>query len=61
MNPQSSSTNMKLERTRNFYESPAIIYEGTISTRAGSPIGPISPSDERSSAPTDVDLFDDGN
>jgi len=42
------------------YQSPAVIYEGTISTRAGSPIGPIAPSDERGVDP--VDLFgDDGS
>ncbi|MBK9052465.1 MAG: hypothetical protein IPL78_16610 [Chloroflexi bacterium] len=42
------------------YQSPAVIYEGTISTRAGSPIGPISPSDDRAIDP--VDLFgDDSN
>ena len=42
------------------YQPPAVIYEGTISTRAGSPIGPISPSDDRVVDP--VDLFgDDGS
>lgn len=39
------------------YQSPKIIYEGTISTRAGSPTDPIVPSDDRVVDP--VDLFSD--
>ena len=44
-------------RVLQVYQSPKIIYEGTISTRAGSPSGPIAPSDDRVIDP--VDLFDD--
>ena len=37
------------------YNPPAIIYEGQISTRAGSPVGPIAPSDSQDVDP--IDLF----
>lgn len=39
------------------YQPPAIIYEGTISTRAGSPIGPRPGGDDQAIDP--VDLFGD--
>jgi len=39
------------------YTPPAIIYQGQISTRAGSPIGPIAPSDDGTVDP--IDLFGD--
>lgn len=39
------------------YQTPAIIYEGVISTRAGSPVGPIAPTDLES--PDPIDLFND--
>jgi len=39
------------------YQTPAIIYEGVISTRAGSPVGPIAPTDLES--PDPIDLFGD--
>ncbi len=39
------------------YQTPAIIYEGVISTRAGSPVGPIAPTDLEN--PDPIDLFSD--
>ncbi len=45
----------QVETTTSRYVPPAVIYQGQISTRAGSPIGPIAPSDDRDVDP--VDLF----
>ena len=39
------------------YSAPTIIYEGQISTRAGSPVGPIAPTDRGDVDP--IDLFSD--
>ncbi|MBP7998282.1 MAG: hypothetical protein KA314_03350 [Chloroflexi bacterium] len=48
--PTKSSTSQKL------YTPPTIIYEGQISTRAGSPAGPIAPTERQEVDP--IDLFD---
>lgn len=39
------------------YVAPTIVYQGQISSRAGSPTDPIVPGEERDVDP--VDLFDD--
>ena len=51
------SEQSKQGQTLREYQTPAIIYEGVISTRAGSPVGPIAPSDREGTDP--IDLFSD--
>lgn len=42
------------------YTPPAIIYEGQISSRAGSPVGPIAPTDGQDVDPIDLFNNEDG-
>lgn len=52
-----ASEQPKQGQTLREYQTPAIIYEGVISTRAGSPVGPIAPTDLEN--PDPIDLFSD--
>jgi hypothetical protein len=56
MLPNQPSQSSPLQKPR-VYTPPAIIYQGQISSRAGSPSGPIAPTDERDTDP--IDLFED--
>lgn len=42
------------------YTAPAIIHEGQISTRAGSPVGPIAPTESDKVDPIDLFSNQDG-
>ncbi len=42
------------------YISPAILYEGQIGTRAGSPVGPIAPTESDKVDPIDLFSNQDG-
>jgi hypothetical protein len=54
--PQKLTVNRNIKHT---YEAPAIIYEGTITTRAGTPPGETNDSKSSDSAVDPADLFGD--
>ena len=55
MKPLSDSSSKGKDQKSKPYETPAIIYEGTITTRAGSGgEGPIAPPDDNKVNPEDL-------
>ena len=57
-NPNNSEKGNKQEGKK-LYQSPAVIHAGTISTRAGSPVGLANDSEKNAVDP--ADLFGNGN